>query len=379
MLQNEKPESKAAGTGWRSRRLPIVSAVVLIAAIMCCLAWRAGLLDSRSIDEQLAAIEAELAIADPENAAVGYMELFTDPANTTILGNLYAHTPSAYVEPWLDSEHPELAAKLEANQEIIQALLDASAMEKAFFPINDGATTGLAIVLWSVRKVAFVLSWSAANDLGEGRPDAAYDKYRCQIQMARHILQQPQTQVKTIGTGYAIAAYRNIRMAAIQDEITAEQLRSLESILEIPMDRGDEFGRISARVDRLLYRRRLSKMSMIERLKQLFRGHKELRRLEKRRQEDRLSMESHRRATVIVLALRRHKERTGAWPASLEQIEPKLPNQTLVDAQNNGSFVYKREGGSFVFHSKGPSGIDEGGSWRGPNGNHPMWPPWKPK
>ena len=84
-------------------------------------------------------------------------------------------------------------------------------------------------------------------------------------------------------------------------------------------------------------------------------------------------MEAHRRATIVILALRRHKERTGAWPESLEQVEPKLPDQTLVDPQNNGPFVYKRDGDSFVFYSKGPNGIDEHGSYKKPADDYPSW------
>ena len=76
----------------------------------------------------------------------------------------------------------------------------------------------------------------------------------------------------------------------------------------------------------------------------------------------------------ILITLRRHKEETGSWPETLEQIEPKLPEQMLTDPQNNGSFVYKRNGNDFVFYSKGPNGIDENGSYKRPADDWPIWP-----
>ena len=62
------------------------------------------------------------------------------------------------------------------------------------------------------------------------------------------------------------------------------------------------------------------------------------------------------------------------WPESLEQLEPKPPEQMLIDPQNNSSFVYKRDNDSFVFYSKGLNGIDEGGSSSGSADDWPIWP-----
>ena len=75
------------------------ASIIVSVAIVCCLAWQSRLWDFRSIDEQLAAINAELAIADSENAAVYYRRFFTDPNNAAILDDLSGQTPSAYCEP----------------------------------------------------------------------------------------------------------------------------------------------------------------------------------------------------------------------------------------------------------------------------------------
>jgi len=46
----------------------------------------------------------------------------------------------------------------------------------------------------------------------------------------------------------------------------------------------------------------------------------------------------------------------------------------LIDPQNNGHFVYKRDGDEFVFYSKGPNGIDEDSVASKPADDYPMWP-----
>ncbi len=373
MSRDKKQEGEAAGTKWQSKRLWIVTPVILIAAIMCLFAWKVRRMDPQAIDEQLAAIDAEFAIPDSENAAAFYRQLFrrTTDREVELRRNVGR---GSYREPWTADEYPEDAAVLYKHRALIQQWLGNLQFEKARFSVDPPSPLGFWRVQMGMQAANFILSGAAANDLAEGRPDAAYDKYRCLMQMARHAFQQPGTGVKRIGRLYERTACRNIRMAAMHDEITPENLRTLESILEIPMEGGDEFSQITARVERLLDARARSKMSTIERLKDLWYGPRERRKQEESRREGRIRAEADRRATIVLIALRRHKERAGAWPDTLEQIEPKLPDQTLVDPQNNCPFVYKRNRDSFVLYSKGPSGIDEGGAWRGPAGNHPMWP-----
>ena len=350
------------------------ASIIVSVAIVCCLAWQSRLWDFRSIDEQLAAINAELAIADSENAAVYYRRFFTDPNNAAILDDLSGQTPSAYCEPWADIEHPELAAKLKKHRTFIQTLLDISEMQNARFPVDIDPGADSWQMLSDIRKAVFLLSWAGANDLAEDRADAAHSNYRCQMQLARHFSQQPGTYHKVLGIAFEATVYRNIRMAMMRDDITQERLKSLESIFEIPMDRGEGHGEIAARIDRLFDEKERSKMSTVELLKQLWFGHKTRKQQEQARHKSRLRLSSIRRATPILIALRRHKEQIGVWPETLEQIKPKLPEQMLIDPQNNGPFVYKRDGDDFVFYSKGPNNIDEGGSQSGSADDWPIWP-----
>ncbi len=365
-----KEREKQADRGRRRRRRlwAVLAAVVL--AIVCGVAWKAGLLDSRSIDEKLAAIDAELAIPDSENAAVHLRRFLTDPDNAAVLEDLSSYSPSAKADPWASSEHPELAEALDKNRAFIQTLLDISQMPKARFPVYPGPGNE---TLRDMRRVTFILSWAAANDLAEGWAEAAFDKYRCQIQLACQLKQQPATFYSLVGTAIEGVAMGNIKMAVMRDGITPAQLRSLETIPDIPRDQDEVDAEIAARVDRLIRAKELSQMSTAERFKHLLFGRKALREQERRRPLIHLRLEATRRAMPILIALRRHKDETGTWPETLEQIEPKLPEEALVDPQNNGPFVYKRGGDSFVFYSKGPNGVDEHGSYKRPADDYPSW------
>jgi hypothetical protein len=330
--------------------------------------------DLGSIDEKLAAIDAELAIPDYENAAVYYMRFLSDSNNASILDDLSGYAPSAYCEPWVDIEHPELATKLKKYQTFMQTLLDISEIQKARFTVNLTPDPDSWQMISDMRRVIFILSWAGANDLAEGRIAAAYSKYRCQMQLARHFSQQPGADHKIIGIAFEAVAHRNIKMALMYNEITPEQLRSLESILEIPMDRGKGHTEIAARIDRLNEEKYRSKMSMVELLKDLWFGRKTRKQQEQARSRSNLRIQSIRRAMPILIALRRHKQETGVWPESLEQIEPRLPEQMLTDPQNNGPFTYICDGENFIFYSKGPNGIDEGGVASMPADDYPIWP-----
>ena len=373
MSEDKKRKRKTDKARRRFGRLWSALTFVAAATIVGGLAWKAGWLDFRSVDAKLAAIDAELAIADSENAAVFYRRFFSDPKNAAALNDLYGHTSSAYVEPWTDKERPELTAGLKTHRAFIQTLLDISQMQNARFPVYPDPNSGL-FVLRDVRRVLFVLSWAAANDLAQGRFDAAHSKYLCQMQLARHLQQQSATYYRSVGLAIEATASGNIRRAAMRDGATEEQLRSLETILEKPPNQNEADAEIAARVDLLIEEKERSHLPLVERFKQWLLGSGSRKQREKKQRLIRLRLDAVRRATPILIALARHKEETGVCPETLEQIEPKLPEQMLTDPQNNGPFVYYRDGEHFVFYSKGPNGTDDGGSYSRPADDWPIWP-----
>jgi len=374
MPEEKQKSTETVKSGRRFARLRLILVGVVVAAIFCGLMWKAGLLDFRSIDDKLAAIEAELAIPDAENAAVYYTRLLTDPNNASALDDLSSYTPSAYIEPWDGSEHPELAALLKTHSTFIQTLLDISEMQEARFPVYYSPGSDSAQFLQDVRKVTFILSWAAANDLAEGRIDAAYSKYRCQLKLARHLQQQPAWYYNGLGIAIEAVAHGNIKMAVMQDNITQDQLSLLETTLKIPQNNRSEDDEIADKVNNLIERKEKSQLPLTIPLKVWWRALRTQKQDEKRLHQIHLRLLSSQLSTRILIALRRYKQETGVWPETLEQIEPKLTEQMLIDPQNNGPFVYKRDGDEFVFYSKGPNNIDEGGSYSGSADDWPIWP-----
>ncbi|MCK4292694.1 MAG: hypothetical protein KAY65_05820, partial [Planctomycetes bacterium] len=122
----------------KKKRVCLAVTIVVLIAIIGCFLWRSW--SSKSVDEQLAAIEAARAIPDSENAAIVYNQLLQEPNATSLLDyrpqfldqdsdNLTSK------EPWLSKDYPELAAWAKEQQPVIDRLLKASEFENCRFPI----------------------------------------------------------------------------------------------------------------------------------------------------------------------------------------------------------------------------------------------------
>lgn len=87
---------------------------------------------------------------------------------------------------------------------------------------------------------------------------------------------------------------------------------------------------------------------------------------------------SRQRASRLIIALRRYKNKNGQWPETLDQIKSSAPGEIFVDPINGGSFVYKLTEENFALYSKGKNNIDEGGRYKIVPGDEcddrPIWP-----
>ena len=66
MTEEKQTRTEAGKCGRRFARLRFILVAVVVVTIICCLTWQDHLWNFRSIDEQLAAIEAARAIPDAE-------------------------------------------------------------------------------------------------------------------------------------------------------------------------------------------------------------------------------------------------------------------------------------------------------------------------
>jgi hypothetical protein len=395
------------GENSSDRHLPTVShrkRLWLIALGVGLLLVIAGLLlvtgigwDRRSADERLAEIEAARAIPDAENAALIYDRLLQDPNATAVLENPSdslveeIYTRRTLYEPWLSRDHPELAAWLTQHQFIIDGLMEACRLEKCRFPVViDIANTSPITRVAPMRRWGFLLSLAANNDLAEGRIDAALTKWRCVLQMANHLRQQPALLDHILANSVERSAMGPMSRFAVTGTPTESCLQKIEAMPLPLQDHWAEYERQARLIDNLVLQRVQEQVDRSEYIRhpiQSFRGFRVARAIRSltaypSQFDDAGRLYRQNTATArgirILVALRRVRNTTGRWPAGLDEIGASLPEEILTDPLNQSSFVYKPAADMFRLYSRGPNNMDEGGKWD-PDAGSDDWPIWPPR
>jgi len=70
---------------------------------------------------------------------------------------------------------------------------------------------------------------------------------------------------------------------------------------------------------------------------------------------------SEKEGALLLIALKRYKDKNGFWPENLGEIEGLTKEENFIDPANGQSFVYKLTNNNFILYSKGKNGIDNGG------------------
>ncbi|GAG99435.1 unnamed protein product, partial [marine sediment metagenome] len=86
-----------------------------------------------------------------------------------------------------------------------------------------------------------------------------------------------------------------------------------------------------------------------------------------------LRVTSDKRGSLLLIGLRRYKNKEGYWPETLDDIKSLAP-EIFVDPQNGGAFVYKLTDNTFKLYSKGKNNIDENGEYKDGADDWPIWP-----
>ncbi len=319
--------------------------------------------------EQLAAIEATLAIPDSENAALLYLQLFED-YNESVFESVLL-TPEIEVitrtTAWSSQDYPEIVEHLRGYHGLIEQLSTISKYEKCVFSIINPHP-----ILSSMRAAIFTLMRIANNDLAEGRVNQALEKYICCIRTARHFSKQSTSIDFLNGIAMEAIGLNRIRYFIMYDDVTDVQLKTIETILPYPTI--NEYYKAMLHVEELIKRMNSKNASLAYRITEslAYRGKDPA--LE-RLSEIYLRFSADRQGTQILVALMLCKNKTGEWPEKLDEIKPYLSSEDiLIDPQNKGSFVYKLTGDSFILYSKGPNNIDENGQIKAPADDWLIWP-----
>ena len=340
-------------------------AVVILAAVTIVgnFAWKAGSWISRTADDQLAAIEADRTIPESENAGVAYRKLAEENLSLSygppVVDMLTLGL--SITKPWSSKDYPKLAAWLDEQQDLISKLLDISKIEKCRLPIPSDRKQ-MSYVANPVQKMGrwtSLLVRSANMDAGEGRIDAAIEKYACILRMGSHLRQQPVLSYYRNGVATELQALIKMEELITQTELTEKQLTAIESALLPARNRWKQHSRIMIKIQRLFEqkqfeRRRPPKLTDWRKYWEYW--------IATSKSDDPLLYDTHRyhlytltnrRRMYILIALRRFKNKTGHWPQSLDRIKPSLSKETLTDPRDNKPFVYELTGEDFRLGSRG--------------------------
>jgi len=185
-----------------------------------------------TFDEELAALEAQYAVPDEENAAILYNQLLEDYNEATF--KPYFGDPNVeYLtrsKPWSSNDYPQVAEWLKSHEKTIAKLIEASKFEKCRFPIvADFLSFGQHIeILAPIRGWSFLLVCASNNDLAEGRFDQAIEKNLTVLQMAKHICQQPADLDVMVGFALEDLGLRDINNFLVWADANESHLGKIE-------------------------------------------------------------------------------------------------------------------------------------------------------
>jgi len=357
MSADKKRDKKSDKIKRRFGRFWVISAIV---AIICFLVWKIIVWNCRSPDEQLAAIEAVLAIPESENAGVVYRKLAEDylplPADPQVANRQILSLTRE--KPWLQKDSPKLAAWIDERQDLISKLLDISRMEKCQLPIplDKQKVEYFTNPVRQIHGWTYLLIRSGNMDAGEGRIDAAIEKYICVLRMGSHLCQQPILSYYNNGVVTESLALQCLEKLITQIELSDKQLIAIETALLPPRNKWKQDSKIMVKVQRILQNKERSRFRIID-----WRRYWEYWKVISKSDDysfnaahrSHLYTLANRRRMYILISLQRFKNKTGHWPRSLDKIKPLLSKEILTDPDNKKLFAYELTGENFTLSSKG--------------------------
>jgi hypothetical protein len=247
-----------------------------------------------------------------------------------------------------------MADWIKERQAIIDGLRKASDRSRCWFPLSDGAWYHGKRSQVGYRWAPLLLE-AANNDLGEGRTEAALEKVVCVFRMAGHFLSQGNSGDYSLGRGMAVSGLERLGRLVILEGVPPDWLAKLEAVLPSGEDTWDQQWREMEEVTRL-YNRKFQRGVLPRLMGIVFSG-----RSARDAKTFHLLYLAECRAGRTLLALRRYRDQTGAWPASLAEIEARVSAVTITDPFSGRPFGYRRNGEAFLLYSVGPNRTDEGG------------------
>ncbi|MEN6338409.1 MAG: hypothetical protein ABFE01_29485 [Phycisphaerales bacterium] len=309
------------------------------------------------MDAQLAAIDAAHAIPSGENAADDWIALVRDantpPPDPQLLSN--QALGATLWRPWRSADQPQAAKWMQDNQAVLTALLRIADKPKCWFPVSDVNRPRQNYMLME-RQGAMLVMRAANNDLAEDRPEAALEKLLATLRIARQLSSQAHSSEFVAGWAICPMVAEQIIWTVANYPVPDPWLTRFEpEIAAIEGTCDERFQEYSKVMSLHIKKYGNGGSRLVHMLIGLIPGRTKAGLLGTERTPVKL------RGCRILVALRRHKDATGAWPQSLSEIQAKLPREALVDPLSKRPFVYRRDHGSFALYGVGSNGIDDGG------------------
>jgi len=363
------------------KRIWLLVVFIVLTAIIGYFLW--SLRNSKSIDDQLAEIEAAHAIPDSENAAVIYCKLRWDPSAGSTIGIFPEFLDDESISkllwnPWLSADYPKLAAWLQERQNTIEKLLDASNFEKCRFSIDIDSEQMMQGRIMAMDQWAYMLGLAASNDIAEGRTEDAIAKWRCLVRMGKHLRQQPYHLDYLWAIEIDSIALQQSAAYIVEGDAVEMRLRQIESI---PLDTKDNWAAHAEQIriiQNLAVQKSKEELGLIERIELLLESGFQKQTLKPADlvglQKSRLRNLASRRGNHILITLRRYKNKHDAWPKNLDEIGPHIIPEALIDPFHNGPFIYRLTDSGFELYSTGKNKIDENAKYGDPFDDWSIWP-----
>ncbi len=339
----QRNRASPAGRHPRGRwRWIVVACLVGVAGLAFALAY--WLRQRANAEDQLRAIDVAHAVPDEENAAPYYTDIALGNTGPSLDPQLLPWTAqrTTLAKAWRSADFPEVAKWIEDRRATMDALLQASREPRCWFPVSQ-ALKQRGSRFSAAYSGAHLLMQAANNDLGEGRVEAALEKLLGVLRMGGHFRAQFDPSDYAVGLAITAEGVKRVGELLRAGAIPPDWLARFEAALPPVEDTWREDSRRDEEINRL-YRRQTREgvgMRLVGTLVDRFGARLAA------MQQTYLGQLTEFRIARILLELRRYKDETGSWPASLDDIRGRVPLQALLDPVTRKPFDYCLTGNTF--------------------------------
>ena len=188
-----------------------------------------------TFDDELAALEAERAIPDEENAATIYEPLLVRINPDVEKPDFFNENGcefSASTRPWKGIEHPEFADWLDGYTDVLENLVLICQVEQCRFAIQADLFADSPERYAKLKFCARLLLSAANRDIGEGRIETGVKKYLCVIKITNHNYQQPKIMDFFVGSGIEGLALKPIYKFIVENNATDKILEPITETID---------------------------------------------------------------------------------------------------------------------------------------------------